>query len=211
MSDSSSKNLSSKNLSGAQMPPNKITGRKILLILAIIFVLPFTVAATLHLLNVHPSGHSYGELIQPPRALKLPALQDTQGTVFTAQQWLKKWNVVTFATATCDEPCQAQTHLLKQVQTSLNKDMHRLQRVLLVSGEIKNESFAALQKQYPDLILLAGDAAEMHQFATSYNMASGDIYLVDPLGNLMMHYPNKMDPKGLRSDLTRLLKNSWAG
>ncbi len=53
---------------------NKVrgNGRKILIILAVIFLLPFTVAATLHLVQVKPGGHSYGELVKPPVSLKFP-------------------------------------------------------------------------------------------------------------------------------------------
>jgi hypothetical protein len=193
----------------AQTPPNKTSGRKILLILAVIFVLPFTIAATLHLLNLKPSGHSYGNLIQPPQALQFPVLHDAQGKEFKAQQWLKIWSVVMVDSTGCAGPCQAQVHLLKQVHTSLNKDSHRLQRVLLVSADTKTDVFADLQKQYPDLIILAG--AESTQFSAQFNVVGAQLYLVDPLGNLMMSYSESLDPKGMFTDLKRLLKNSWAG
>lgn len=111
----------------------------------------------------------------------------------------------------CAQPCQAQVHLLKQVHTSLNKDKHRLQRVLLVPAEIKTDALAVLQKQYPDLLILTGANAETTQFSAQFKVAGAQVYLVDPLGNLMMSYPEKMDPKGIFSDLKRLLKNSWAG
>jgi cytochrome oxidase Cu insertion factor (SCO1/SenC/PrrC family) len=197
--------------SETQLPSNKTSGRKILLILAVIFVLPFTVAATLHLLNLKPSGHSYGNLIQPPQALQFPVLHDAQGKEFTAQQWLKIWSVVVVDSTGCVQPCQAQVHLLKQVHTSLNKDAHRLQRVLLAPTGLKGEVLAALQKQYPDLLILGGTDADAAKFVENFNAAGASMYLVDPLGNLMMSYPEKMDPKGIFSDLKRLLKNSWAG
>jgi cytochrome oxidase Cu insertion factor (SCO1/SenC/PrrC family) len=198
-------------LSNTQLPSNKASGRKILLILAVIFVLPFTVAATLHLLNLKPSGHSYGNLIQPPHALQTPVLRDAQGNEFTALQWLKIWSVVIVDSTGCAAPCQAQVHLLKQVHTSLNKDKHRLQRVLLVPTALKAEALSALQKQYPDLLILGGADAKTAKFAGSFNVAGASVYLVDPLGNLMMSYPEKIEPKGIFSDLKRLLKNSWAG
>lgn len=198
-------------LGSTQLPPNKTSGRKILLILAVIFVLPFTVAATLHLLNLKPSGHSYGDLIQPPQALVFPVLHDAQGKEFTASQWLKIWSVVIVDSTGCAQPCQAQVHLLKQIHTSLNKDKHRLQRVLLVPAEIKTDALEGLQKQYPDLLILTGANAETTQFSSQFKVAGAQVYLVDPLGNLMMSYPEKMDPKGIFSDLKRLLKNSWAG
>lgn len=203
--------LSGANLNNAKTPQSKSSGRKILLILAAIFVLPFTVAATLHLLNVHPSGNSYGNLVKPPHALQFSLLHDVQGKEFKAQQWLKKWSVVTVDSTGCLEPCQAQVYLLRQVHISLGKEFKRIQRVLLVPIELKGGAFDALQKQYPDLIILTGADAETVKFAAEFNMVGAHVYLVDPLGNLMMSYSEKMDPKGLRSDLTQLLKNSWAG
>ncbi len=197
--------------SNTQIPSNKNSGRKIFLFLAIIFVLPFTVAATLHLLNVHPSGKSYGNLVSPPHVLQFSVLHDAQGKTLMPQQWLKKWSMVTVGSTGCEESCQKQLHLLKQVQTSLDKDAHRLQRVLLVPTELKTETVNHLQKQYPDLIILAGADTETIKFAGQFNAVAGSVYLIDPLGNLMMSYPESMNPKGLYSDLKRLLKNSWAG
>jgi cytochrome oxidase Cu insertion factor (SCO1/SenC/PrrC family) len=198
-------------LSSTPSSPNKTSGRKILLILSVVFLLPFTMAATLHLLDLRPSGKSYGDLVQPPRALQIPVLHDAAGKAFKREQWLKKWNVVMMDSTGCAAPCQAQVHLLKQVHTSLNKDIKRVQRVLLVPTEVKSETFIALQKQYPDLLILTGTEAETAKFAAEFNVAGGQVYLVDPLGNLMMSYPANMDAKGLFSDLKRLLKNSWAG
>jgi hypothetical protein len=97
------------------------------------------------------------------------------------------------------------------VHTSINKDMDRVQRVLLVPSDINLQAYAGIQKKYPDLIILAGADAEMVKFSSEFDANKGNVFLVDPLGNLMMSYPDKFDPKGLRSDLTRLLKNSWAG
>ena len=193
------------------LPHNKLGGRKVLLILAVVFLLPFTVAALLHLLDFKPNGKSYGNLIQPPKSLQFPVLKDLQGNSFKSQRWLKKWSVVMVDSSNCAAPCQAQVQLLKQVHTSLNKEARRVQRVLLVPAKIEGETINNLQKKFPDLIILAGDDAATIKFSAEFNVVGGQVYLVDPLGNLMMSYPNKVNPKGLRSDLTRLLKNSWAG
>ena len=203
---------SGANLNNTQNPQNaKLSGRKILLILAVVFLLPFTTAALLHLLDLKPEGKSYGDLIQPPKNLQFPLLKDVKGKSFKSQQWLKKWSVVIVDSTNCAAPCQAKMQLLKQVHTSLNKEIKRVQRVLLVPIDADAKALSDLQKKYPDLIILAGADAETVKFATEFKVTGGQVYLVDPLGNLMMSYSEKMDPKGLRSDLTRLLKNSWAG
>jgi len=193
------------------------SGRKTLLLLAVIFVLPFTIAATLHLLDIRPSGKSYGNLIVPPVSLAIPQLQDAQGKPFTATKWQKKWNIVMIDQASCDDACQATTHLLGNVHISLDKEFKRVQQILLLPNKTKSEAIAELQKKFPDLIILSGSDEATTQFASKLETTEKkqakpqSIYLIDPLGNLMMQYPQNFDPKGLRSDLVRLLKNSWAG
>lgn len=195
------------NQTEVNTPVNKVNGRKILLGLAVIFVLPFTVAATLHLLNVHPSSRSYGELVTPAEPLQFVASADG----LASKKWLKKWSIVTVEANGCLAPCQAQLHLLKQVNTALDKDKDRVQRVLLLPTAPNAEANSALQKQYPDLMIVSNADTETVKFAAQFKGSAGGVYLVDPLGNLMMRYPQDFNPKGLLTDLKKLLKNSWAG
>ena len=194
-------------------PP--VRSKKTFYLLILVFVLPFTMAVLLHLFDLTPSGKSYGNLIQPPKSLQIPVLKDATGKAFNPEQWNKIWSIVTVDSTGCTAPCAARLHMLKQVHTSMNKEIDRIQRVLLVPIAIEADAYNEIQKQYPDLIILAGAETEMAKFSAEFNAANGgaesNIFLVDPLGNLMMSYPDKFDPKGLRSDLTRLLKNSWAG
>ena len=194
----------------SQTPP-QVRSKKTFYLLVLVFILPFTMAVLLHFFDLKPSGKSYGNLVQPPKTLQFPVLKDTQGKIFKPEQWNKIWSIVTVDNAGCAASCEARVHMLKQVHTSMNKEIDRVQRVLLVPADIKGEAFSALQKKYPDLIILAGADAETIKFSAEFSAAKGEVFLVDPLGNLMMSYPDKFDPKGLRSDLTRLLKNSWAG
>ena len=185
--------------------------KKTFYLLILVFVLPFLSAVLLHLLDLKPSGKSYGNLVQPPQSLQIPTLTNLQGQTFKPAQWQKIWSIVMIENSNCAAPCQAQVHMLKQVHTSMNKEIKRVQRILLVPENVPVATFTALQKKTPGLIVLTGADAEMVKFAQAFQQAAGSVYLVDPLGNLMMSYPEKFDPKGLRSDLTRLLKNSWAG
>jgi hypothetical protein len=194
----------------SQNPPSE-RSKKTFYLLILVFILPFTMAVLLHFFDLKPSGKSYGNLIQPPKSLQIPALIDMQGKVFKPEQWNKIWSIVTVDSTGCAAPCADRVHMLKQVHTSMNKEIDRVQRVLLVPATINNEGYSEIQKKYPDLIILAGTDAEMAKFSAEFNATKGSVFLVDPLGNLMMSYPEQFDPKGLRSDLTRLLKNSWAG
>ena len=104
---------SGDNLNNTQNPQNaKLSGRKVLLILAVVFLLPFTVAALLHLLDLKPSGKSYGDLIQPPKSLQFSVLKDAQGKSFKSQHWLKKWSIVMVDSTDCAAPCQAKVQII---------------------------------------------------------------------------------------------------
>lgn len=190
---------------------SKPRSMKTFYLLILVFIFPFTTAVLLHFIDLKPTGKSYGNLVQPPKILQIPTLKNLQGKAFKPEQWNKIWNVVTVDATGCAEGCAARVHMLKQVHTSINKDMDRVQRMLLVPTDTGLQAYSEVQKKYPDLIILVGADTEMVKFSAEFDASKGNVFLVDPLGNLMMSYPDKFDPKGLRSDLTRLLKNSWAG
>lgn len=186
-------------------------GRLILLALVALFVMPLFVVAAMYFLDWRPGGASQGQLITPPQSLQLAELQTAQGKKFGAEQWKGKWSLVYIGQQGCDAACETQLHDLRQIHASLNKEIGRVQRVLLVPVARQDSNLAQLQQQYPDLVVLVG--AEVTQLARQFSPveAPGMVYLVDPLGNLMMRYSSGYQPKGLRKDLMRLLTYSWVG
>jgi len=198
----------------SKLSNNQSHGRKTLLILAIVFLLPFTVAATMHLVGWKISGSSYGQLLQPPQSLQLRDLHDVQGKPFEAKQWDKKWTIVTIAN-NCEAACQEQLKTLQKLRVSLGKDADRVQQILLIPVDVEAESLLAARQNDAGLIVLTGTA--IADFAAQFKTENQPtpqaqrVYLVDPLGNLMMSYAPDFEPKGMRKDLSRLLKNSWAG
>lgn len=177
-----------------------------LVFLMALFVLPILVVLVMYQVDYRPGGASHGQLLAPPKALQLTPLTDQHGQPFAAEQWHKKWVMVYVAAGACDAGCQQQVHLLRQIHVSLNKEIDRVQRVLIAPAA-DPAALAALQQQYPDLVILAGPPSA----ALAQQFGADGVYLVDPLGNLMMHYPAGYDAKGLREDMTRLLKYSWVG
>jgi len=187
-------------------------GKKTLLMLAAIFLLPFTIAAILHLLDIRPGGKSFGHLIVPPVNLNIPvfstALNDKQ---FSSKDWSKIWNIVLIDDANCARLCRENVDKIDRVYRTLPKETDRIQRILLLTGTIDLAGVKELQDEFPQLIILS--ASNEQQFINEFKDASpiGSVYLVDPLNNLMMDYSKDLQPKALRSDLVRLLKNSWSG
>jgi hypothetical protein len=88
-----------------------------------------------------------------------------------------------------------------------------LQRILITN----QQDLGDLQKQYPDLIILNQPSADVAALAKQFDVngvsayTSERVYMVDPLGNLMLSYSNQVKPVEMRKDWVRLLKYSWAG
>ena len=183
-----------------------------LLLLLAIFALPVLVVVGMYKLEWRPSaGSSHGQLLQPPRALTLQALQAASGSSFTAANWKEKWSLLAISKQGCPADCIERVRVMRQVHVALNKEIGRLQRVLLLPDGAPDEVIRTLRETYPDLHVLTGPGTA--ELAKQFDVpgGGGKLYLVDPMGNWMMTYPQGFDPKGLLSDLQRLLKYSWVG
>jgi hypothetical protein len=133
---------------------------------------------------------NYGELL-PPRPFG-GALQPLRG----------KWVLVTFDAAACDAACEKKLYTVRQVRRAQGKDAERIERLWMVTdaGKPRAELLAAIEGTHlsSGTLDFPGERAR-------------HIYLVDPLGNLMMRFPPDPDPARTIKDLQRLLKYSRFG
>lgn len=143
-----------------------------------------------------PATGNYGELIAP-RALEAPAFKSLRG----------KWVLVTFDPAACPEECEHKLYVVRQVRRAQGEGAERIERLWLVTdaGRPRPELLAALKGSRIERAELAGDLGVFPGHPSRY------IYLVDPLGNLMMRYPREPAPRKMIRDLQRLLKVSRMG
>ena len=202
------------NANGMTIPEysvDKNTGKRMVLLVAALLLLPVLIASTLHLSGWRPAQTTnLGELLQPPRALSAEAFVDRHGKLLPASEIMDKWVMLYVGAATCDEQCRNQVHLMRQVQVAQNKEMKRIRRAVLVPDVDALTAYlsdAGAEISAPDLLLLKPGPA----LATLLSDSVGRIVLIDPLGNVMMRYSATSDGKDMNKDLARLLKYSWAG
>lgn len=163
-----------------------------------------------------PAGTTnHGVLVQPPRALQLTGLRAGDGSAI-APDWLEgKWTYVYLADAQCDGLCRDQLYRMRQVRLAQGKNIDRVQRLAVVMNAA---GFADAAAHYPGLVLLSGQPEAVAAWMAEFELEAGErpalkgrIYLVDPMGNLMMFYEPDADAKGMVKDLERLLKISYVG
>ncbi len=156
-----------------------------------------------------------GELIYPARSLvefSLPGINPDSGISIVDLN--NKWTYVVFAPRGCTETCREDIYHTRQLRTSMNKDMERIQLLLVLSSPPDAGLVEFLAKEHPFLIVTI-DSPEIgfaRQFAVDQYTADGShIFLLDPLANLMMAYARDTPWKGMFKDLKKLLKASQIG
>lgn len=195
------------------VPANRHSGRRQLLLIASLFLVPLAAAILLYFHSGWrpPAGAQHGELIDPPRPLPAIELHLPGGNIAPPDVLQGRWSLVHLVTGPCNEDCLAALAELRQVRLGLDKDTVRVQRVLLHAGSCCD---ADSPPPEPDLLVLAASGPEGEVFRALFPAAADGgpgIYIVDPHGNLMMGYPATGAARGLLKDLERLLRLSNIG
>jgi len=172
-------------------------GRVKLALLAAFFLLPVAASWIAWRFELVPgAAGNYGALITPrPVALPSGALKG-------------KWVLVQFDGGACDAWCERKLYIMRQVRRAQGKEMERVARLWLVTDAVapRPELLAAIEGTVVEMrkgTLAAAFPAE--------GAVTDHIYVVDPLGNLMMRFPRNPDPSRVIKDLQRLLRVSSFG
>lgn len=182
-------------------------GRIKLTILFLLFASP-VIASYLTYYVFKPTGFTnYGELVLPQRAvvsarLSLRATDDFEWS----SQLRGKWVMVT-AMGQPDEAALAdRLYAMRQVRLTTGKDMDRIERVVVQLDDLRASS--ALLAQHEGLWVLRATRA---QWQAIFAQPADRILIVDPLGNLMMRFPERADPNKMKKDVAKLLRASRIG
>ena len=198
-----------------------LTSRQALVLLALLFMTPAFVAWVMHNSSEQgwrPEGTTNrGMLIHPARPLTLPAEMMIAGE--PANDFLQgKWTLLYIGDADCDAVCNENLYKMRQVRTAQNENMRRVQQLYLVQDEAVPAALQTLlDNEYHGMAvtLLTADQAEQispYFLIDGISMQAAErVYIVDPLGNLMMFYPPDANPGGMLKDLKKLLKFSKIG
>lgn len=156
-----------------------------------------------------PSGAvNYGELVEP-RRVPDTRLALADGAPFQLSSLRGKWILVMVDSAACDAYCEKKLYYMRQVRLAQGKEMERVERAFLLN----DDATTAPEKltPYAGTWLIRAAGSEVLALLPAPEARSAHIYLIDPLGNLMMRYPPEPDPKRMIKDLKRLLKASRIG
>lgn len=185
-----------------------MNGRKILLILAAVCVLPLLASYAMYFLWRPDSTMNYGQLMSP-QALPTEAMTTVDGKPFEFASLKGRWTMVLADGGNCDARCEELLYFIRQVRKAQGENQDRIERVWLVSDAAvpKAELVKAIDGMY---VVRAAGTATLAAFSAEPQRPRA-IYLVDPLGQIMMRYPDNPEPKKMIKDFQRLMKYSRLG
>lgn len=157
----------------------RVLGAMLLLGLA-----PVLLASLLYYVRPLGGGGSYGELVARPFPLAVAP---------------GRWALAAYAPAPCDPACTMKLDSLRRLRLAQGEDAERIELVWLSSRANAEATVAGMRVVHlPEPARLAGLSAAADP--------AGDIYLIDPRGNLVLRYPAGADMRGVIREIGRVLK-----
>ena len=147
-------------------------------------------------------GNNHGSLILPPQPLGR--------NLFRLPDQPPRWTLLYHArAAACSLDCEATLFMMRQVHKSLGSKRNRAQVLILLEHSGLHGNYAPMLRHFsPDQVRVSPEALDL----SALDDQPGDtLFIVDPLGNLLMYYDNQATSKGILADLKRLLSASRIG
>jgi cytochrome oxidase Cu insertion factor (SCO1/SenC/PrrC family) len=202
-----------------------LSPRLALLIIAAMFLLPLLLAWLMYSgsLDFKPtSTRNLGTLIEPPVPIdwtvtillpgeaNLAAGRD-QGSVVFSEHWV----ILQPVPAGCDDPCLKEVSNLRQIHRASGRQQFRIRLALLLDESSPSDQAQTLLAIYPKFHLITDPSgllsealAGIQQNLSGQAGPAKGVYMIDPLGNIMMYYQAGSDPNYIKQDMKRLL--TWS-
>ncbi|MVW61878.1 redoxin domain-containing protein [Massilia sp. NEAU-DD11] len=159
--------------------------------------------------------NNYGTLIDQ-RAHPVPAMATTtlDGRPQALEQFKGKWVMLMVGPGACPDSCRKQLFALRQLRLMQGKEADRIERVWLITDREPLDTL--IIREYDGTHMLRADGATVASWlpADTGTTPADHIYLIDPLGHLMMRFPKDPQLQEVRKvykDINKLLKASAVG
>ena len=205
--------------------PKQIRNARIKLVLLFLLFASPVVASYLTYYVIQPQGRTnYGELIVPQRPIvqlrfapptpqvpQVPQVHQSPQSAgrsgeLDAPSFKGKWLMVTALTRADLVSLERRLYLMRQVRLTTGKDMDRIERALVLLDDSVPATTVIEQHTGLNLVRLP-----VTDWRDTFRSGSDRIYLVDPLGNLMLVFPFDPDPSKMKKDIAKLLRASRIG
>lgn len=176
--------------------------RRKLIILLLLLLAPVLISYTLYFSEYRPESNNYGELITIQK-LSGSGVNQLDNTILRMKDLRGKWVMLMVNSGHCDEACQLKLYHMRQVRLVQNTEKHRVERLWLIDDNVPVD--AELVEKYEGTLFINARDSELLDLIATRETQQNQIFLVDPIGNLMMRFPEDLDPSLMAKDIKHLL------
>jgi len=157
---------------------------------------------------------NYGTLIEPqrpmPTAGELP-LSTLDDQPFDLNTLKGRWILATADGAACAEACARKLFILRNTHASQGKNVERLVRVWFITDNATVPQ--PVLDAYLGTVMVRVDAERLKTYLPldAPQSLTEPLWIIDPLGNLILRYPGEADPVRFRKDVSKIVYNSRIG
>lgn len=186
--------------------------RRQALLVAALFLGPLLIASLMYYGNFIwlPVGRTnHGRLLEP-----IVNLNEKKGerllSILTTGETDDHWALIYVHSGECGDACKEALYRLRQSRLMLGNEMGRVKRVFL-HGTIAPDTLF-LEQQHRGLITISDRGLnQLLRMKQPRDLPQGGLYLVDPLGNLVLYFTPALAPGDMLDDIKHLLKLSRIG
>ena len=183
-----------------------------LVALILLFAAPIVASWVMYLTGWTPSGRSnHGTLVSPVVPLPKVPLTDWNGESVDLADRQGNWLMLLVMQPPCDEDCRDRLGAMARVHRALARGRLHVDRAMVLLDPHPPADADDIRARWPDMRFLRADEGWWTQWDPVLRGISGDgiagrLYIVDPLGNLMMQYAPGQPAMEILEDLRHLLK-----
>lgn len=197
-------------------------GKRSLLPLVLVFLCALAPIVAAFVVYYNPQwwpqdSSNYGALLEPQRPAPPPAeltLTTLDGQPFDLRSLRGKWVLMSVDQAQCPESCARKLFVARNSHASQGRNVDRVARVWFITDDAPVPE--KVLEAYKGTVMVRGQPEQLRRFLLGNQAADAEalrepIWMMDPLGNLMMQFPADADGVQVRKDLSKLLYNSRIG
>lgn len=164
-----------------------------------------------------PGSSNRGTLITPPQSIERTLAQNSAGAPVAEDVLTRSWFFLFWGEQDCDLYCEANLFKIQKARLMLGRRAARVQNVYL-TAPASGASAQSWSQKYPHLKIVrlrqpADNASP--QSGDAYSIFSqlprGQVYIVDPLSNVIMSYTKDAPTRDMVKDMKWLIKASKIG
>ena len=171
-------------------------------LLITITILPIIAAYSYYYFGDFKKFGNNGELINPVIDIAALKLVDENQQTIERKDLTKKWRMILVVGKDCKQECKTSLYNMRQKNVALGKNYDRFRHMIVHTEKMSVELSELILKEYKDALhaYTAKDTATNVFKPVDSNIYSNSIYIMDPIGNIMMSFKTGMDPKIIMKD-----------